>query len=585
MNNNPVPKLSLRIDPTRLAALLATARANNPNLASREGSMPERYQIPETSPHANNRDISTISNTANSDRLSGEQPIAAQATGRTGEAITYNTEQQRAVDLMASGASIVMIGAAGTGKTTCTQGGILRLIQSEKAGLLDSLDHKYLSSGTPGIVVIAFTRRAVNNIRRVMPENMKNNCITFHKLMEYEPEFFEIPDPVSGELKKTMRFATTRDAARPLPNSIHTIFIEECSMFSCEYHSELLDACPHKPQIVYLGDIQQLPPVFGSAILGYKMLELPTIELTTVYRQALESPIIRLAHRILSGKTIPSNEFPEWQIPQKLTIHPWKKKLHADIALATVAKFFKTLYNEKLYDPEDDMILIPFNKSCGTDELNKHVAQHIARSHMRMVYEIVAGFNKHYYSVGDRVLYDKEDAQITGIRANRTYTGKSAQAPDLLLDYWGHNHSVSPKSDDLAMNDLDLDIMMQNMANISDEDRVRQASHIITVHLLDSDRTLDIDSAAGINSLLLSYALTVHKSQGSEWKKVFLILHQSHATMLSRELLYTAVTRAKEELYIICEPESMINGIRSQRIKGNTLAEKCEYFKGKQENS
>lgn len=51
--------------------------------------------------------------------------------------------------------------------------------------------------------------------------------------------------------------------------------------------------------------------------------------------------------------------------------------------------------------------------------------------------------------------------------------------------------------------------------------------------------------------------------------------------MLQRELLYTAVTRAKEELYIICEPETFTKGIQSQRVKGNTLAEKAEFFKGK----
>ena len=54
--------------------------------------------------------------------------------------------------------------------------------------------------------------------------------------------------------------------------------------------------------------------------------------------------------------------------------------------------------------------------------------------------------------------------------------------------------------------------------------------------------------------------------------------------MIYRELMYTAVTRAREELYIICEPESFTKGINSQRIKGNTLAEKAEYFKGRIDN-
>jgi ATP-dependent exoDNAse (exonuclease V) alpha subunit len=51
--------------------------------------------------------------------------------------------------------------------------------------------------------------------------------------------------------------------------------------------------------------------------------------------------------------------------------------------------------------------------------------------------------------------------------------------------------------------------------------------------------------------------------------------------MTQRELLYTAITRAKEELYIICEPETFTKGVLRQRIKGNTLVEKAEYFKGK----
>ena len=51
--------------------------------------------------------------------------------------------------------------------------------------------------------------------------------------------------------------------------------------------------------------------------------------------------------------------------------------------------------------------------------------------------------------------------------------------------------------------------------------------------------------------------------------------------MISSELLYTGVTRAREELYIICEPDHFVKGIQSQRVKGGTLEEKAEYFKGK----
>jgi ATP-dependent exoDNAse (exonuclease V) alpha subunit len=112
------------------------------------------------------------------------------------------------------------------------------------------------------------------------------------------------------------------------------------------------------------------------------------------------------------------------------------------------------------------------------------------------------------------------------------------------------------------------------------EDRVSAASHIITLQLNDSEVEIEIDSASAINQLILSYAITVHKAQGSEFNKVFFILHQSHNTMIQRELLYTGVTRAAKELYVICEPDTFDRGVKSQRIKGSTLVEKAEYFKG-----
>src|ERR1043166_8993684 len=208
-------------------------------------------------------------------------------------------------------------------------------------------------------------------------------------------------DEATGEEKNKMKFEATRNRFRPLPESIHTIIIEEGSMYGTDLYQELLLAAPHNPQIIFLGDIQQLPPVFGSAILGYKLLELPVVELTEVYRQALESPIIRLAHRILSGKVIHASEFAEWKIPGQLTLHPWKKKLDADIAVNMAGAFFKGMYDNKQWNPEEDIILVPFNQAFGTIELNKILANHIAKRAHRTVFEVVAGFTKHYFSVGE----------------------------------------------------------------------------------------------------------------------------------------------------------------------------------------
>lgn len=508
-------------------------------------------------------------------------PTNGVTTGMHGEEITYNDNQQDFITTIGAGNSCVLIGAAGTGKTTCSQGGIQALISSGNIPTLQADGHKHLRDGSPGILIISYTRRAVNNIRKVQSDDLKYNCITAHKLLEYQPEYYEVTDPETGDLKRTMRFEPTRNRENPLPSSIHTIIVEEASMLSLELFKEITTALQHEVQWVFIGDIQQLPPVFGSAILGFKMLELPVIELTEVYRQALESPIIRLAHRVLSGNILPAAEYDDWKEEGKLTIHPWKKKLHPDTATLTLAAFFKAAIDSKSYDPEEDMILIPYNKSCGTIELNNHIADHLSKLRESITYEVMAGFNKHYFSIGDKVLYDREDAEIIEIELNPTYNGARVQPASRHLDYWGHNPNLANESSFGSYGDAEQDVDMLLDSVVSSDDRVTQASHKIVVRLNDTGSELTISKAAEVNSLLHAYALTVHKAQGSEWRKVFLALHQSHATMLSRELLYTAVTRAREELYVICEPESFTKGINSQRIKGNTLAEKAEYFKGK----
>ena len=576
------PSTSISLTPTpaqqKLAALLAARNAvNNTPTTTALKSMVAAISgtIPTTVDNTNTSVTTELNNLTNN--------ITDNNVGydKYGKAITYNEQQLKFIQTAANGESCILIGAAGTGKTTCMRGAIAEMMDKcIIPPVCDMEDHKSLRGKIPGVILVSFTRRAVSNLRKAMSDELKGNCLTIHAALEYEPQYFEVTDPETGDTKQTMRFEPTRHAYRMLPSGIKVCVIDEASMVSVELFEELKAALPSDCVFIFLGDIQQLPPVFGSAILGYKMLELTTVELTEVYRQALESPIIRLAHRILSGKAIKLEEFDSWKTAGQLTLHPWKKKLAADTATITLAKFLTTAYDNGLYDPMEDMVLIPFNKSCGTIEINKHIANHIARKHKRVTHEIIAGFNRLYLSEGDKVLYEKEDAVIIKIETNNTYHGVLPQQASTELDYWGFLNATSTEHvSDAVENELDL--MLSMAVSTDDEDRVRKGSHVVTVKLLDSEREIQVDTASGLNGLLLSFALTVHKSQGSEFRKVFFLLHQSHATMVYRELMYTAVTRAREELYVICEPESFIKGIESQRIKGNTLAEKAEFFKGK----
>jgi len=551
----------------RLAELLATARANTAKLQA----------------------TPSLLHTAVVSTMPADTPPAT-SVGMHGEVITYNTAQQQFITLATSGASCVLLGAAGTGKSTCQRGVVSHLIAANKAGTLSDDGHKHLPSGTPGILVCAYTRRAVNNIRKVMPADMRRNCVTIHKLLEYSPVYYDEYSEELGKEVHTMRFEPTRNRMRPLTSSIHTIIFEESSMIATELYGEVLAALAHKVQFIFIGDIQQLPPVFGSAVLGYKMLELPVVELTEVYRQALESPIIRLAHRILSGIPIPPEQFHEWEYPEQLKLHPWKKRLSTDIGILTIAKFFHAAMDSGSYKPEEDLILIPFNKTFGTEEVNKHIAQHIATAAGATVHEIIAGFNKHYLAVGDKVMYEKEDAIITAISINGTYVGTKFATASPLLDRWGNYRAAADGAKEIvhhvddSMSEADIDAMLDSMSFAGGDDaeeRKRSASHVITLQLLESGEEVTLDSAAAVNAMILGYAITVHKAQGSEARKVFIVLHHSHSSMLCRELMYTAVTRARESLYVICEPDSFVSGIKKQKIKGNSIAEKAAYFQGR----
>jgi len=559
------------LDPNRFNDLLAQLRAKKAAAITIKPLTTENIQTPESP-----KDIII-------DESTPVSPSGHQILDRYGNLITLNAKQSEFVTLAGSGKSAVLIGAAGTGKTTCQKAVVQELELSGRAGILQSGGHKHLQSGTPGIVICAYTRRAVANIRKNVPENLQGNCITIHKLLEYQPVYYEVTDPETGKERTTMRFEVTRNAQNPLPSTINCIIFEESSMLGTDLHQEVIDACPHNPQIIYLGDIQQLPPVFGPAILGFKLLELPVVELTEVYRQALESPIISLAHRILSGNPMPGSEYESWKKPGQMTIRPWKKKIDSLNALLTLSSVFTSFLDNGAYDPEEDMILLPFNKACGTDELNKKIGNYLAKKSGSTVYQIVAGFNRLYFREGEKVLVDKEDATIIRIEPNPAYYGVPALPASTTLDYWGYDSSTDGPKSAKETTDADVDFMLGQVAMAENkEDRVKSASHIVTVRMNDSDQELTLTAAGELNAMMYGYCLTVHKAQGSEWRRVFLCLHQSHNVMLSRELLYTAITRAREELYIICEPDSLEKGIKTQRVKGNTLEEKAEFFKGKQ---
>lgn len=594
----PAPSATVRADDAKAAPVDFTAN-NNPER--------EAQGAPTATLSPSGSATSVDNNTAYKPTFA-HLPQYASPSG-----IVLNNEQLMAKDLALQGKSFCLIGAAGTGKTTVTQD-IINTIQrcSHVVPIADNTKH--LNKGTPGVVVVGYTNKAINNIKRKLAESLQSHCLTIHKLIEFAPNYFEVTDD-AGNARMSMRFEPMRNAANPLP-AVATIIIEESSMVGTDLWDMLMAACTGRPQIIMLGDLNQLPPVFGPSILGFKLGELPTVELAQVYRQALRSPIISLATAIrtnarkpagltLSGGWhgvdvnnptadpmvfLPTNLTSTVIIDRgsdgKLTIHPWKKRLHEKTALGTVIAFMCRELDNGNYNPDTDMLLCPFNKSFGTIEINRGIADHISKTNDLPVHEVIARYQRSYWAVGDKVLVDRHEAVITDIQPQPGYIGKVPRPESKTMKRDGTDEAsgfVNPSADDI-LRELD------GLGGSSDDSEAKnRASHVITVFIPDLGTEQRLTTAGEINNMLLGYCLTVHKSQGSEWNKVYVLLHNTHARgpALSRELLYTAVTRAKSELYVICEgdiaPYENSIALAASRpvIPGTTLAEKIEYFHAK----
>jgi ATP-dependent exoDNAse (exonuclease V) alpha subunit len=515
----------------------------------------------------------------------------------------WNTQQQDAIQKAVFRQSFCLIGAAGTGKTTTLKGAIQALLESGRVAPLKS-STKRLAEGGPGIALVSYTRRAVRNIAKQMSGEIKDHCLTIHKLLEFErTEVESVGEDGSMTIKKP--FLPARNRHNPLPAELTTIIVDEASMPSTDLFAQLIDALPDPGavQFIFLGDLNQLPPVYGQPILGVKLLELPIVELTQVYRQALESPIIALALAVKNNNFASFNKDAEvlwnasrhWNAKEvkekiqlnapgrgKVTIIPWKKEFDAEYSLKAVAAQIPSWITSGLYDPEEDMMLCPWAKSFGTLELNKHIGNTLALNKGLVVHEVIAGFEKHYFAVGDRLMVDKQDAVILEITKNYKYMGQHPQEASIHLDRWGKRRDgVKTVGDEGDIGDVDELLAAWDAAEV--EDRTAQCSHSIKVRMLDTEEVTFLSKAQEVNSSSLGYAMTVHKAQGSECRKVFFITAGCHSSMLSRELVYTACTRAAEELIILMRPGMLGSAASKPRIKGDTLKDKLDFFRSRME--
>lgn len=536
--------------------------------------------------------------------------------------ITYDhlvDKQKEAVDLSISGQSICLIGPAGSGKTTTQRIAVESLRDSLLIGNLD-VGTKRIPTGAPAIAILSFTNKAVENIRDAVPNEFKNNCLTIHKILEYAPEKVEKIDPDNGEVYFVKEFKPQRNANNPLPHFDY-IIIEEGSNVGIQLFANLVKALPNpkKTKFIFLGDLNQLPPVMDIGILGFALSYLPVVELNKVHRTGNQSPITEFAHIILAGKGLTKSALEEKTASfntDEFKLIPFQKYLEPSASIKHIGTMFKTLVETGKFTIEDSVVLIPFNGagSVNVQEMNRYLAQGVTTLTKNPVYEIIAGFSKYYFSEGDILYANSSMWKITSIEPNPKYEGLSPLPETIGLDRWGKVNQKEVSADDLLAQKTiksmkSSEELFEEMSKLAaskrhtedeeeddDDSRKNQSSHIVHLVSLDDDEiTSSISKSAEFNKSSLGYALTINKSQGSEWKNVYCIFCNEHSKMLKRELTYTAVTRARKKLVILYQPEfraatpqgivkgncSFQNGIINQVIAGKTLESKLAYYSEK----
>ena len=294
-----------------------------------------------------------------------------------------------------------------------------------------------------------------------------------------------------------------RDQENPIPTD--AIVADECSMLDLFLANSLIKATAPRTHLLLVGDIDQLPSVGPGAVLQDLISsgQVPVVRLTQVFRQAQTSAIVTNAHRINQGHS-PQLE-PVSNAPK--TDFLWFNAAQPEQGVAAIQDIMAHLIPQLGYSPATDVqVLCPMIKGdVGTRNLNQ-VLQQLLNPPSPQKAEIMRGGVK--FRVGDRILQQKNDY------THEVFNG------DL-----GVVTAINPEE-----------------AEVTAQFRDRQVVY---------DHT-DPDE------ITLAFAITIHKSQGSEYPVVILPVFKQHYIMLSRNLLYTGITRARK-LVILVGSESAVS--------------------------
>ena len=296
----------------------------------------------------------------------------------------------------------------------------------------------------------------------------------------------------------------TRDDTNRLDAQV--VIVDESSMLDLALTYYLLLAIPAGCRLIFAGDADQLPSVGAGSVLKDMIRSevIPTVRLTEIFRQAQESAIIRNAHRINRGM------MPEFDDQEFRGIFLDSAE---DVAEKIVDLCSRELVSEGYHPLRDVQVLSPMHRQpTGVSNLN-HKLQ--AALNPPNEGELEVRYGDMHFRAGDKVMQTKNNYE------KKVFNGDIGRVWELTQGK-------------------------------------------MLVRYPDWDATYE---AGQMDELTLAYAMSVHKSQGSEYPVVILPLVTGHSVMLQRNLLYTAVTRAKEKVIILGSKRALQIAVHSDRTR------------------
>lgn len=388
-----------------------------------------------------------------------------------------------------------------------------------KTTIINTISKIFIENGY-NISLCAPTGRAAKRIE----ETTRIESKTIHRMLGYIPSSY---DDIG-------HFEYNED--NPLDTDV--IIIDEMSMVDLVLFEKLLRGIKDNTKLIIVGDVDQLPSVGAGNVLKdlINSNKIKYTKLIDIFRQSENSNIIVNAHKINNGQEPILNE----KNSDFFFLNTDAPSITRNVVVDLISRRLPKAYG---YDYSKDIQILTQSRKgiCGVFELNK-LLQDILNPKTEASDEILVG-NK-LFRVNDKVMQTK------------------------------NNYNLSFVDDEGEEN---FGVYNGDMGHIIFIDK---SSNKLTVEM--DDKRLIEYSLEDLDNLELAYAITIHKSQGSEFKSVIIPMFDGYKLLQTRNLLYTAITRAKENIVLVGDKNVMNNMIRNNTINSrySNLEKRIQHFYG-----